>query len=244
MAPFFGTAWCYGRWPSNWLHPNIAILEFFPIVLSLCLWGNKMRNHCILFFTDNKALVHVINKQSCRDKTLMVFVRKLVLVCLEHNILFKVKHILGVNNKLADCLSCFQIQMFKQLAPANMNLFPQGHTPPLAASKLANIITHLTTSSLQPSSIPTYTRAWKLFTQFHSTLFQTACFSLPIMPATLALFIAYLFERNYASSTVNTYMHRLRLIHTVMHRLRLTHITRTNCQDYLIQCECSILFKC
>ncbi len=69
FGAIFGNAWCYGRWPEKWLHRNIAILEFFPIVLSLCLWGEKMRNHSILFFTDNEALVHVINKQSCRDKT-------------------------------------------------------------------------------------------------------------------------------------------------------------------------------
>ena len=52
---------------------NIAILEFYPIVLSLYLWGREMRNRCILFFTNNDALVHVINKQSCRDKGLMFF---------------------------------------------------------------------------------------------------------------------------------------------------------------------------
>ena len=127
----FGNSWCYGRWPASWLHRNIAILEFFPIVLSLCLWGDKMRNHSILFFTDNEALVHVINKQSCRDKTLMVFVRKLVLVCLDNNILFKAKHIPGVKNKLADCLSRFQVQTFKQLAPANTNPFPTDIPPHL-----------------------------------------------------------------------------------------------------------------
>ena len=66
---------------------------------------------------------------------------------------------------------------------------------------------------MQPSSIPTYTRAWKLFTQFHSTILQTACFSLPIFPATLALFIAYLFDRNYAPSTVNTYVSALGYSH-------------------------------
>ena len=84
--------------------------------------------------------------------------------------------------------------------------------PAIAASKLANIITHITKSSL-PSSIPTYTRAWKLFTQFHSTILQTACFSLLIFPATLALFIAYLFDRNYAPSTVNTYVSDLGYSH-------------------------------
>jgi hypothetical protein len=64
----------------------------------------------------------------------------------------------------------------------------------------------LTKSSLQQSSIPTYTRAWKLFAQFHIAIFQTARFSMPISPATLALFIAYLFDHNYAFSTVNTYV--------------------------------------
>ena len=91
--------------------------------------------------------------------------------------------------------------------------FSYRHSPALAASKLGDIITHLTKSSLQPSSIPTYVRAWKLFTQFHSILFQTACFTLPISPATTALFIAYLFERNYASSTVNTYLSALSYSH-------------------------------
>ena len=135
FGAIFGNAWCYGRWPDEWLHRNIAILEFFPIVLSLCLWGDKMRNHSILFFTDNEALVHVINKQSCHDKVLMVFVRKLVLVCLEYNILFKAKHIPGTQNILADSLSRLQVQTFKQLAPSEMNPFPTDiplHLQPLS----------------------------------------------------------------------------------------------------------------
>ena len=82
----FGSKWCYGPWPASWINRNIALLEFYPIVLSLSLWGSEMQNRCILFFTDNEALVHVINKQSCKDKELMFFVRKLVLVCLQNNI--------------------------------------------------------------------------------------------------------------------------------------------------------------
>ena len=67
---------------------NNAILEFNPIVLSLYLWGHTMRNHCILFFADNESLVYVINKQSTKDKSLMFFVRKLVLICLEYKYCF------------------------------------------------------------------------------------------------------------------------------------------------------------
>ena len=79
-----------------------------------------MCNQCILLFTDNESLVHVINKQSCKDKSLMVFVRKLVSICLHYNIVFKATHISGVRNKLADALSCLQVHTFTQLAPAYM----------------------------------------------------------------------------------------------------------------------------
>ncbi|XP_032231780.2 uncharacterized protein LOC116614660 [Nematostella vectensis] len=120
----FGDEWCYGQWPDTWVGKNIAILEFYPIVLSVHLWGHRMTNQCILFFTDNEALVYVINKQSCRDKSLMFFVRHLVALCLKHNILFRAKHIPGVHNILADSLSRLQLQVFKEKAPATMHSNP------------------------------------------------------------------------------------------------------------------------
>ena len=76
FGAIFGNHWCFGQWPSKWQGRNIAFLEFYPIVLSLYLWGEEMHNNCILFFTDNDALVHVINKQSYKDKLLMFCVRK------------------------------------------------------------------------------------------------------------------------------------------------------------------------
>lgn len=120
----FGPHWCYGKWPREWQYINIAILEFYPIVLSLFLWGDLMRNKCVTFFTDNLALVSVINKCSCKDKSLMKFVRKMVLVCLKYNILFKARHIPGVKNKLADALSRLQIQQFWEMAPIHLNSQP------------------------------------------------------------------------------------------------------------------------
>ena len=124
FGALFGSKWCYGKWPLNWLHRNIAFLEFYPIVLSLHLWGHEMQNRCILFFTDNEALVHVINKQSCKDKALMFFMRALVLVCLRNNILFRAKHVRGVHNTLADSLSRLQVETFQRLAPSHMEPGP------------------------------------------------------------------------------------------------------------------------
>ena len=85
-----------------------------------------MQNRRILFFRDSEALVHAINKQSCWDKDLMFFIRRLVLVCLAHNICFRPRHIPGIHNALADALFRLKLQTFKQLAPAFMDPFPTG----------------------------------------------------------------------------------------------------------------------
>ena len=124
FGAIFGSHWCYGKWPANWEYQNIAILEFYPIVLSLYLCGEAMGNQYILFFTDNESLVHVINRQTCKDKHLMAFVRKLVSICLHHNILFKAKNIRRIHNNLADALSRLQVQTFRHLAPAHMDPLP------------------------------------------------------------------------------------------------------------------------
>ena len=44
FGALFGSHWCYGKWPLNWQYQNIAILEFYPVVLSLYFWGAAMSN--------------------------------------------------------------------------------------------------------------------------------------------------------------------------------------------------------
>ena len=61
----------------------------------------------------------MINKQSSKDKSLMFFVRKLVLICQDSNIVFKTKGIAGVKNRLAHSSSRLQVQSFKLLAPTH-----------------------------------------------------------------------------------------------------------------------------
>ena len=84
---------------------------------------------------------------------------------------------------------------------------------PFVASKLADVVTNLLKSSLQPSSVPIYRRAWNLLNQFLSSVFQSVDFSLPISPTILALYVAFLFDRKYAPSTVNTYVSAISYSH-------------------------------
>lgn len=48
------------------IHANyhISIKELFPIVLLMDIWGTHLSNQKILFFSDNLAVVQVVNKQS------------------------------------------------------------------------------------------------------------------------------------------------------------------------------------
>ena len=116
-AAVLGKRWFFGHWPDSWKSLNITILELFPIVLATEIWGTIMCNHCIVFFSDNHAVVDIINKQTSREPKVMVLVRRLVLNCLKYNILFKSKHIPGILNRECDLLSRLQVDKFKLLAP-------------------------------------------------------------------------------------------------------------------------------
>ena len=100
-------------------------------MLSVLLFGDAMRNQRITFFTDNAALVDIINKATSRDATVMVFVRRLVLACLSFNILFRARHVPGVKNVLADSLSRLQVSRFRQLAPVGVQSMPTAIPIPL-----------------------------------------------------------------------------------------------------------------
>jgi hypothetical protein len=113
----FRKHWFAIKWPTDWLKYHITIREFFPIVVAIQLWGNALSNKCVTFFTDNSGVVHIINKQSSKDPTIMKLVRKFDVLTLQFNNLFKAVHIPGIKNTAADHLSRLQIQKFREEFP-------------------------------------------------------------------------------------------------------------------------------
>ena len=113
----FGKHWFGGAFPTEWKDFNITFLELFPIVLAVHIWGSHMSDRCVLFFTDNSALVDIINKQTSKHKSVMVLLRDLVLSCLSYNILFRAQHVPGLQNSQADYIFRFQVESFRELAP-------------------------------------------------------------------------------------------------------------------------------
>lgn len=112
-----GTQWFAQIWDGQWLSYHITVRELYPLIIAVELWGSQLKNKCVNFHSDNLAVVHIINKQSSKDKTIMQLVRKFVLLTLKYNILFKCSHIAGIKNIAADYLSRLQIAKFKREFP-------------------------------------------------------------------------------------------------------------------------------
>ena len=117
FAAVLGSKWFVGDWPNDLKSFHITIKELFPIVLALEIWGHILSNHKILFFTDNQAVVEIINKNTSKDKDVMKLVRRLVLASLKFNIYFCAKHIPGKHNVVCDLLSRFSLQEAHRIAP-------------------------------------------------------------------------------------------------------------------------------
>ena len=86
--------------------------------MAIEVWGSRLKNRRLKIFVDNKSLVEVLNKQSSKEPLVMVLVRKLVLLCLQLNIVLSVGHIYGTSNINADLLSRLQVDRFRSLYPS------------------------------------------------------------------------------------------------------------------------------
>ena len=100
-----GAEWFCGKWPVAWRLFNIAVLELYPIMAAVRVWGASWANKSVCFFTENEALVPMIDNQTSLELHIMALLRPLVLACLRFNINFAARHIPGRINTLADKLS-------------------------------------------------------------------------------------------------------------------------------------------
>lgn len=117
----FGNKWVHGVWPETWhasgITRDITVLEMFPILVSLVVWGSSLQNKKILFRCDNEAVVHILNTMTSKSEKVMILVRAITLECMKHNMVIKSTHIAGKTNVLCDLISRCQLQRFQELAP-------------------------------------------------------------------------------------------------------------------------------
>lgn len=113
-----GQQWFAGRWPAGkFTHRNIAFLELYAVLVALQLWVPRDADMTVRVYTDNQALVPVLNKLSSRDATLRRLLRRIALLCLDRNCLLFVTHVAGAANIGPDLLSRGLLPEFCQRFP-------------------------------------------------------------------------------------------------------------------------------
>ncbi|KAM4690414.1 uncharacterized protein WCC33_017798 [Rhinophrynus dorsalis] len=133
FGAYLAGKWCVGVWPPKWheqgLTRNLAFLELFPIVVALELWHDALQDRAVVFWTDNMAVVYAVNQLTSASRPVLNLLRYLVLHCMRCNILFRAKHVPGVQNSIADALSRQRWDQFFRLAPeadANGSVYPSN----------------------------------------------------------------------------------------------------------------------
>lgn len=96
----------HGNFPPSVVSgAHINGLELFAIVLAVKVWGYQFHGKKIMIFCDNEASVQVINSGSSKDSFMQNCLRELCYVAAIHEFQIRARHIEGDNNRLADCLS-------------------------------------------------------------------------------------------------------------------------------------------
>lgn len=100
---------------------NLTLLEFFPILLMVVIWGvgggGIFQDKEVCFHCDNIGVVADINQLTASSVMVVKLPQHLVLECLSFNAWVMAWHMLGVSNDTADTLSCSQWDCFRRLVP-------------------------------------------------------------------------------------------------------------------------------
>ena len=119
---FYQGKWFYGPWPTGVMERlthkvSIAFQELYPIVVAAILFGKSWSRKRIVFHTDNMATKFAINNGSSKSADIMRLLRRLTLVAAKYSFHYSAVHVPGVQNKIADALSRFQLKEFRRLVP-------------------------------------------------------------------------------------------------------------------------------
>jgi hypothetical protein len=79
------------------------------VIVTVHIWGKKLKGKTLLIFCDNEASVTVINSGSTKDSLMQNCLRDLCFVEATHEFEVRAKLIAGEENRFADYLSRWHI---------------------------------------------------------------------------------------------------------------------------------------
>ena len=141
---------------------------------------------------DNLPVVSNINFNRFKSTRIMDLVQAITILTLEHNFSFTARHIPGLDNSIADCLSRFQMDRFRHLAP-NASPLPLRQ-PSISDMNLTASVSRYLGACFAPATKRSYSVGQNHFISF--CLMQGLISrSTPLLPAseiTLIYFVSHL----------------------------------------------------
>lgn len=95
-----------------------TLYELFAAATALATWADRLRGTNVTVFSDNEGAVSLSAKGSSRSADLMHIYRAMLFTAAQHDFSFRLVHLPGVTNVLADHLSRLQVDAFKAREPA------------------------------------------------------------------------------------------------------------------------------
>lgn len=135
------------------------LLELFPIMMAVKLWGEEFKDRRLRFHRDNMEVVHAINSLLALSLPVVCLLRHLVLRYLTWNIVMSAVPISGVKNEVADALSRLQWDTFRRLAPEAELIV--GSVPQFVMGARAGVVMSLVRRSVAESTWRSYERVWR-----------------------------------------------------------------------------------
>ena len=128
--------WFAGSSAPSQQQQSIIYKELFPVVTAAHVWGLWWCRRYVLFLSDNDAVVRIVNSRTSKVPCLTGLLHSSLPPPACYSFTFSAQHVPGVTNQVADALSHFHWQEFRQLVP---------HAQPLPTPIPPNLLTDLTT---------------------------------------------------------------------------------------------------
>ncbi len=120
----FGTHWFACEWTRDELalahrlhRVSLPWMELYALVRAAATWGHLLRGKRLHFHCDSATSVAACQRMSSRSIQLMKLIRCLLFIAAQHGFEWRIKHIAGTDNIVADCLSRMQVERFRMLVP-------------------------------------------------------------------------------------------------------------------------------
>lgn len=94
-----------------------TLYELYAAATALATWAARLRGSNVTVFSDNEGAVSLSAKGSSRSADLMHIYRAMLFTAAQHDFSFRLVHLPGVTNVLADHLSRLQVDAFMAREP-------------------------------------------------------------------------------------------------------------------------------